>query len=210
MSPRSGSARADGTGGPAPVELRTARLVLDQPTRDDVARITEYCNDPLFERYMTLPWPYRERDAVFFVDTFVPNGWRTQSEFTWALREAPGAPLLGAVGMRRQPRPRTTDVGYWLGAPHRSNGYMTEAVRAAVAWAFEDRGIDTVIWECVAGNVASAHVASSAGFTYRGAGPLRLTMRDGGHPDAWHASRSRAVPPDAAASWPPETMGGSS
>lgn len=191
-----------------PVELRTGRLVLDQPAHGDLTHIVEYCNDPLFERYMTLPWPYQERDAAFFVETFAPDGWRTGGEFTWAVREASGGPLFGAIGMRVQPRPRTLDVGYWLGPPHRGRGYMGEAVRAVVDWAFANCDVDTVIWECVAGNVASAHVARSAGFAYTGAGPLRLTMRDGGHPDAWHAARGRTVASDAAGSWPAQTLGG--
>ncbi len=36
-----------------PVELRTARLVLSPPTLDDVDAITRYCQDPLFERFLT-------------------------------------------------------------------------------------------------------------------------------------------------------------
>jgi hypothetical protein len=34
-----------------PVSLRTARLVLDQPTTHDVGLTTGYCQDPLFEKY---------------------------------------------------------------------------------------------------------------------------------------------------------------
>lgn len=41
-----------------PVELRSERLTLSVPTLDDVDAITRYCQDPLFERYLTTPWPY--------------------------------------------------------------------------------------------------------------------------------------------------------
>ncbi|QDZ16377.1 GNAT family N-acetyltransferase [Humibacter ginsenosidimutans] len=191
-----------------PVELRTERLVLNQPTGDDLARVVEYCRDPLFEHYMTLPWPYQEKDAVFFVERLVPDGWRTEREYTWALREASTGPLLGVVGMRVQPEPRTVDVGYWLGGPHRGHGHMTKATRAAVSWAFDSGRCDTVLWECVAGNRASARVARSAGFSFTGAGTGRVTLRDGSQPDAWLGARHRGGDEELARStWPESTIG---
>ena len=58
-----------------PLTLRTDRLVLDQPRDGDVDAITEYCQDPLFERYLTVPWPYEREHAVSFVDDYIPAGW---------------------------------------------------------------------------------------------------------------------------------------
>ena len=192
-----------------PVVLRTERLALSTPVPLDRARVHEYCQDPLFIDYMTLPWPYTLNDAVFFLETLVPNGWRDEREFTWALRERTGAPLLGVVGMRVQPEARTLDVGYWLGAPHRGQGLMAEAVRRAVGWAFDTLDVDTVLWECVAGNRASAHVAAACGFAYTGEAPARAAMRDGGHPAAWHARLLRDHDPAAnATTWLAERDGG--
>ena len=98
-----------------PVALRTQRLVLDAPQSSDLDAIVEYCRDPLFERFMTLPWPYEPQHASFFIDQLAPNGWASGDELTWAIRLAGGGPLLGALGWRRV----TNDIGYWLGAPHR-------------------------------------------------------------------------------------------
>ena len=69
-----------------PVTLRSARLVLDQPTLADVDLVTGYCQDPVFEHYMVTPWPYRRNDADVFIGELVPRWWDTESEFTWALR----------------------------------------------------------------------------------------------------------------------------
>ena len=68
------------------VTLRSARLVLDQPGERDVDTIARYCTDPLFERYLTTPWPYERRHAEGFVREFVPSGWESGDECTWALR----------------------------------------------------------------------------------------------------------------------------
>ena len=163
-----------------PVVLRTERLVLDQPGERDIPLITEYCQDPLFERYLTTPWPYTEEHARGFVTEFVPGGWADDREYTWAIREFEGGPLLGVVGNGVSPG----GIGYWLGAPHRGSGYMTEAVRAVLDWAFE-RGAQRATWECVVGNVASAAVARKCGFRYTGERPTGA-WRDESRPLAWH------------------------
>ena len=52
-----------------PVELRSERLILSIPTGDaDIEAIARFCQDPLFEQYLTTPWPYTRNDAVAFVD----------------------------------------------------------------------------------------------------------------------------------------------
>jgi RimJ/RimL family protein N-acetyltransferase len=81
-----------------PVVLETARLRLDQPVAGDCDRVVEYCRDPLFEAFMTLPWPYETRHADYFLGELVPRGWADASELTWAIRSAPGRELMGVIG----------------------------------------------------------------------------------------------------------------
>jgi len=180
-----------------PVILRSERLVLDAPTMGDRDAVAEYCTDPVFERFMTLPWPYEQKDADYFLSTHVPAGWANENEFTWAIRTRTDGPLIGAIGHRVE----LQDVGFWLGAPHRGNGYMTEAVVAVCDWLFE-RGSESVRWECVVGNAASASVARKAGFTFTGTAPANVRSRDGAHEKSWHgvllSTDSRAVQPG----WP--------
>ena len=165
-----------------PVELRGARLVLSAPTPSDIPAVTEYCQDPVFEHVMPLPWPYRRSDAEFFVNEHVPRGWADDTEYTWALRRTVDAPLLGVVGWRAA----SSDLGYWLGAPHRGQGLMPEAVTLVVDWLF-DHGVERVGWECVIGNSASLSVARSVGFRFTGEAPTGVPARDGSLPPAWHA-----------------------
>lgn len=162
-----------------PVRLATDRLVLDQPVADDIDLVTEYCQDPVFERFMTLPWPYRRGDAEFFVTEFVPHGWRSDLEYTWAVRIDGG--FAGVIGYRVP----TRSVGFWLGAPHRGRGTMPEALTAVADWAFQ-RGERELRWECVLGNRASLAAARKAGFRYTGQRPAEIPMRDGSRPEAWH------------------------
>jgi RimJ/RimL family protein N-acetyltransferase len=177
-----------------PVTLTTARLVLDQPTPADVALIAEYCTDPVFEHLMTTPWPYERKHALHFVEQYVPIGWEDDSEYTWAIRS--GDEFAGMIGFRTE-----LGIGYWLGAPHRGQGFMTEAARAVVEWAFE-HGHQLVSWECVEGNLASESVARKLGFTYTGTGPGDVLARDGSATLSWHGTLAVTDSRDPKPGWP--------
>lgn len=181
-----------------PFVLRTERLVLDQPLESDVDRIAAYCADPLFERFMVTPWPYERRHAESFVEEFAPSGWATGSEWTWAVREAAGGPILGVVGIRMA----TGMVGYWLGSPHRGRGVVPEALGALITTVFERTARPDVLWECVVGNRASARVAEKTGFRFLGRGPGIITSRDGTSADAWTARLARGEDRGPKDGWP--------
>lgn len=181
----------------APV-LHTMRLRLDSPALSDRLAVARYCRDPLFETLMTLPWPYEQRHADFFLHRVVPGGWLSGDELTWAVRENESGPLLGIVGWRSE----LGDIGFWLGAPHRGRGLMTEAVIAVTDWLMTDFGRTEIAWECVVGNAASVSVARKAGFTFTGERPTELTFRDGSHPAAWHGVLRAGEPRVERTGWP--------
>lgn len=164
-----------------PFALRTARLVLDQPTDDDVDDITRYCCDPVFEHFLTIPWPYTREDAVSFVDQYVTTGWADDREWTWAIRENAGAPLIGVIGVRVE----SGMVGFWLGGEHRGSGILPEALSAVVDAVFARTSLAAVRWECVVGNAASMRVAQKSGFTFTGSGPGEVRSRTGEQSASW-------------------------
>lgn len=178
-----------------PVELRSERLTLSAPTLADVDPITHYCQDPLFEQYLTTPWPYGRADAVAFVDA-VARWWEEGSEYTFGIR-LEESDLIGMIAWRTR-----GDVGFWLGAEHRGRGYMVEALAALVEWVFVEHDPERIDWETLPGNVASARVARAAGFRYTGIAPVLVPARDGSHPDSWHAELLRDDDRDPKDGWP--------
>jgi RimJ/RimL family protein N-acetyltransferase len=200
-----------------PVVLETPRLRLDSPVAADQERVFEYCQDPLFERYLTVPWPYTRAHARYFTDRFVPDGWANDKEYTWAIRlradgdsgsagsagaesnaAGTGGPddagqgargeLVGVVGFDRE----HNSIGFWLGAPHRGRGYVPEAATAVVEWIFS-LGVTSIGWECVVGNLASASVARQLGFRYTGERDSAAPYRDGFPIASWHAELTPAT-----------------
>lgn len=200
-----------------PVTLSSPLVSLDQPMAGDAARVFEYCQDPLFERYLTIPWPYTRAHADGFLTEFVPGGWRSDREYTWAMR-APGASeLLGVIGLGVSagsggsggaggPGGRVGSIGFWLGAPHRGRGLVPEAQRLVADWAFSARIVDTIRWECVVGNVASARAARKAGFTFDGEAASVDPYRDGTHPASWRGFLRVADGRRPKAGWPAEVL----
>lgn len=189
-----------------PVTLRTERLVLDLPVLADVDLIAEYCADPVFEHWMTTPWPYTREHALGFVNEYVAVGWQQDREFTWALRPAGSRELLGMVGIRREDDARWTDgqwnLGYWMGGPNRGAGLTTEAARAVVDWGFAEGIAPRYRWEAVAGNLGSLAIARRLGFTFLETTPGRAEGMPAQRSDTWHAELGpdddRAVKPG----WP--------
>lgn len=188
------------------VALESARLVLNEPERDDVPLITRYCQDPIFEQTMVTPWPYKQTDAEYFVNTFVPEGWQTDRELTWALRLNVGGDhgaagtFLGVVGFRIQPALRMIDLGFWIGSPHRGRGYLAEAIHCVMEWIPKSpfAGYQGYTWQAIAGNIASARVAQKCGFFFQGVAPATIYRErestrnpadNSQPPDGWHGFR---------------------
>lgn len=180
-----------------PETLSGDRLALSVPVESDIDRVAEFCTDPEFERFLTTPWPYTRAHAETFVRDYVPRAWEDDTEYTWAVRDDESGPLLGMISWRRR-----GDLGYWMGAPHRGQGYTSEAVAIVVEWVFGSGLATRIGWESFAGNLASARVAQRAGFTFTGTGPLEHPARDGSHPDGWHAALGRDDDRSIKDGWP--------
>jgi len=168
------------------LHLTAPGLALTELRESDIDVITAYCQDPVFERFLTTPWPYERAHAEFFVREYAAGGWQRGDEATWAIRETPDGELLGAIGVRRP----SGSVGYWLGAPHRGRGLMTAALETVADAAFAPDGLalDRLTWECAIGNIASAALARSVGFRYDGEGPGEVPGRDGEPVLSWLGS----------------------
>ena len=85
------------------------------------------------------------------------------------MREGDGA-LLGSITLSNVRRgvSQAASVGYWIGAPHVRQGYMTDAVRALATFAFRTLTLHRLEAACLPHNTASARVLAKAGFRREG------------------------------------------
>lgn len=149
-----------------PETLRTARLVLRKPTREDAPLLfAAYGQDHDVAYYV--PWrPHTSvSDSEAVIGRFL-DSWRDESGFNWLLFQDGGSELMGAIGLRGEShRP---ELGYVLARRYWGQGFMAEAVTAVVDWAFTEPSVSRVGALCDVDNQRSARLLEKAGFEREG------------------------------------------
>jgi RimJ/RimL family protein N-acetyltransferase len=143
--------------------------------------------DPEMVRWTTVPTPYTERDAEFFL-SMNAQGWLSGGNRAWAIADAGTDDFLGSIDLRPI-ADDAAEIGFGLGPWAAGRGVMTRAVALALGWAFDPAGLGvrTVQWQAHVGNWASRRIAWKAGF--RGYATVRdLCVQRGRAIDGWIAT----------------------
>lgn len=147
--------------------IHTERLTLRPPRMEDAAAIYgSYARDPEVTRYLV--WtPHRslaETEEFLRGVTTVSGG---DPNYHWAVTERGGGDTArGMIALRRDGH--RADFGYVLARECWGRGYMTEALRAVLGFAFTLPGLYRVWAVCDVENVASARVMEKAGLRFEG------------------------------------------
>ena len=161
-------AQSPSTVSPSPAAaalLSTARLSLRPPHAADAPALARLVDDIDIARMTTaIPHPYPHDAAEGFIDRMARADPGRERLFAV---EAAGEGFVGLLGFHPNEQ-GAPELGYWLGRPFWGRGYMTEAVRAALAWAGGDWGKRFVMAGHFADNDASGRVLIKAGFLYTG------------------------------------------
>lgn len=155
----------------------------------DTLWVYEVSLDPLLQRFMQVPSPYRLEDAAFHVEQEYIGGGDGGRRAEFLAEDAATATRLGRVGLRLGD-PGAAEIGYWVDRRARNRGVATTAVRAVCEWAVRTAGIELIEWRCEAGNIASRRVAEKAGFLIEGT-PRKRRVRRGVRVDEWIGSLLR-------------------
>lgn len=171
-----------------PVELRDDRLLLRPWRAEDAAAVYAACQDPELQRWTTVPSPYLEQDARFFVGQLSAQAWASGTDAYFGVFDRAGG-LVGASGLHH-----LTDVGsrwggraelgYWTAAPARRQGLTVASSRLVCRWGLEVLGLGRIDWWANVGNVGSKLVAERVGFRLEGTARAALVHR-GVRLDGW-------------------------
>lgn len=152
----------------ADVTLSSDRLTLRPWHAADAAAVQEAMQDRAMHRFLVLPDPYQQSDAVQFVTEIAPSARKNGTGLTCAVVETATGVVVGSADLRLPaPRQAAAEIGYVVYAPARGRGFATEASRALAAWALA-QGVGRVEIRCAIMNLASAKSALNAGFRYEG------------------------------------------
>lgn len=137
------------------LEILTHRLHLSPPQLADAHQIIKLANDPLIAEWtLSVPSPYTETDAIYFLN-MAHEKWRNEEGYIFAIRTLADPTLMGCIGLHRDLKYGTAELGYWMGAPYRRRGYISEAVGAVVDFGFTHTDVPRIYAMHIIGNEAS-------------------------------------------------------
>lgn len=164
-------------------------VTLRAHTPDDVPALYEQARDAVMLRWTTVPDPSTLETAREFALNVIPDGWRSDREWQFAV-DAPdddGAPrFVGSVSLRNEGEGRA-EVSYGAHPWSRGRGYVVRALELLLAWGFAEKELRTVLWRANKGNWASRKVAWRLGFSFDGTVRQWLPQR-GELRDAWYGA----------------------
>jgi RimJ/RimL family protein N-acetyltransferase len=149
--------------------LETERLNLRAPRLEDAKTVTLLANDKrIAENTARIPHPYTLSDAENFIARSNVTG--GEAVFLITLRDKSVIGACGITTLEDQP-----EIGYWLAAPYWGKGYATEALHAAVDYAFVDLDHQALTAGARVTNPASRRVLEKCGFQWTGVGLYRIS-----------------------------------
>ena len=149
--------------------IRTGRLLLRPLQLADAEPLLALFDNWQVVRWLSMPpWPYTLADAVEFIQ---PRVTPTPVEANFAITL--DGHLIGGIGTRMKEASHVQsaagpNLGYWLGQPYWGRGYMTEAARGVIAWAFAAGTGETIYSGAFADNATSLRVQAKLGFVRAG------------------------------------------
>jgi ribosomal-protein-alanine N-acetyltransferase len=156
-------ADADAVFDPFPV-LRTPRLHLRRMVPDDADALFDVFAHEEVARFWSSA-RYTSRAEAEALIARVEDAYRARRGIEWGIAEGEDGRLIGKVALYRWDREHfRAQVGYALNRAFWGRGYAREAVRAAVAFAFERLGVHGVEGHCDPQNHASASLLRQLGF----------------------------------------------
>ena len=158
--------------------LETERLIL-RPfvTEDTSPMFRNWASDPEVTRYLT--WP--AHSGLSFTSAVI-SSWIKRyddpSYYHWTIElMSLGEPIGSISGVRVDEASRSVEIGYCIGRSWWGQGLVAEALRALIAFFFEQVGMERVIACHDPNNPNSGRVMQKCGMTFTGYGPKEGTDR---------------------------------
>ena len=151
------------------VELRSERILLRRYRRTDAPAVAEACRDQLIQRWLPLPSPYTEADAVTWCTEIAPRFRETGEGIEWAAIRRADERLIGSIGLKRTDwRARSSEIGYWVAPWARGEELAVEAVVTVARWLLLEQRFERMVLRAATGNHPSQRVAEKAGMIREG------------------------------------------
>jgi [ribosomal protein S5]-alanine N-acetyltransferase len=152
-----------------PPRLETARLLLRGWEASDAEHVYAYASDPEVTLYMAWDRHTSLQQSHGFLNHWVAGMYERQ-ELTYALCTlAEPQRALGGVGLHWRSREhQVMELGYVLARPHWGLGYVPEAGRALIGFAFQTLAVERIYAPIFSQNGKSRRAAEKMGLRFEG------------------------------------------
>ena len=148
--------------------LETDRLILRPSRAEDAGVISELLNDrsiPDTAMYIPYPCPISVvQDWISKHQKKYEDG--VSSDFYIELKSSGN--VVGAVHLDFDKENDSAELGYWIGKPYWNQKYATEAVKAVLTYALDQRNVRRVFAYYLCRNIGSRRVLEKCGLTPEG------------------------------------------
>jgi RimJ/RimL family protein N-acetyltransferase len=149
-----------------PAQIETKRLILRKPRLEDASAIFYgWAQDKEVTRYLTWRPHQRVEQTQEFVQSCL-SAWEQGARFPYMLTLKETGEVIGMIDPRIEGH--KVGIGYGAARPHWGKGFITEATRAIIDWAFQQPSIYRVYATTDVENIASRRVLEKVGMQCEG------------------------------------------
>ena len=165
------------------VRIETDRLILRKFTENDAADMYKnWAGDRNVTRYLRfLPHESEEHSKRVLKELFIPF-YCDEKYMTWAIELKGEGIVIGSISLTYA-GDQSAEPGYCIGTKWQGQGYMTEALKAVLDFAFKEVGLNRVFSYHSVKNPASGAVMKKAGMKYEGFAREKYITGEGEYQD---------------------------
>jgi RimJ/RimL family protein N-acetyltransferase len=159
--------------------ITTERLILEDLSGQDLTGIRHIAHDPGVMKYVLI-WLENDEQIAGFLQHAIDESLRAdRRDYVLAVR-VPGSGSFAGFVMLEMDRNQmsTAEIGCVLLPEYWNNAYVSEILRALLAFGFEKLSLHHLYGKCDELNLASAHVMEKCGLAYEGTIREHVWLRD--------------------------------
>lgn len=167
--------------------IETARLILRPFALEDAeAMYHNWASDPEVTKFLS--WPaYRSVDTAHEILGIWTKQYSDNTFYQWAIElKEIGQPIGSISVVNHDDRVDMAEIGFCIGKPWWGRGIMTEAMKAVMAYLFEEVGAQRIEAGHDPNNPASGAVQRKCGLRYEGTFRRRIRSNQGITDVAWY------------------------
>lgn len=169
--------------------FETKRLILKEITLGDAPTYEKNFVDYEVIRYLSssVPWPYPKNGIIDFITNFIlPK--QGKDHWVWGIFLKENLDdLIGVVDVWKDGKPENR--GFWLARKYWGKGYMTEAVKPVMTFAFNELGFEKMTLANAVGNKGSRRVKEKTGSRLVRVEPAKFVDRSFTECEIWEMSK---------------------